>query len=272
MPKINVYLPDDLAEAVRESGVPVSLICQRALEQTVRRVTAVRATALGNLDAADPLGRLSHFTGRARTVIGLAVEQARAQGAQIVGTEHLLGGLLAEGHNMALHVLRAEEIEPGQVAHDLLGRPTAEPGAAGAGTTRQFSTHAANALELTVTEAIAFGHNYIGSEHLLLGLVIEPDGTAGHILRALGAEPRATRRAVAAALAGYVHMRAQTAGGDQLGDATPMDAAAAGQETEVHIHAADLQPLIRRIERLEEQAGLVPPLADPGGERTPDAP
>lgn len=50
MPKINVYLPDDLAEAVKEAGVPVTAVCQRALEQAVRRVTAIRETALGDLD------------------------------------------------------------------------------------------------------------------------------------------------------------------------------------------------------------------------------
>ena len=46
MPKINVYLPDELAQAVKEAGVPVSAVCQRALEQAVRRVTAIRETAL----------------------------------------------------------------------------------------------------------------------------------------------------------------------------------------------------------------------------------
>jgi len=59
------------------------------------------------------------------------------------------------------------------------------------------------------------GHNYIGCEHLLLGLIAEPDGTAGQVLRALGAEHRLTRRAVTAALAGYVHLRAQTQGESQ---------------------------------------------------------
>jgi ATP-dependent Clp protease ATP-binding subunit ClpC len=51
MPKINVYLPEDLAEAVREAGVPVSAVCQRALEQAVRRVTAIRETAVADLSA-----------------------------------------------------------------------------------------------------------------------------------------------------------------------------------------------------------------------------
>jgi ATP-dependent Clp protease ATP-binding subunit ClpC len=227
MPKINVYLPEELAEAVKESGVPVSAICQRALEQSVRRVTAIRATVLGDLEAGDPTARLTQFTERARTVIKLGIE--RAGGVPSVGTEHLLHGVLAEGSNLALHVLRAVEIEPDHVAREL-ARVMNEKGDAQAG---QFSGPAANALELTVTEAITLGHNYVGCEHLLLGLIAEPDGTGGQVLRALGADLRSARRAVVAALAGYVHLRAQTA--------APADALAA---------------LIGRLERLEQHVGL----------------
>src|SRR5690349_20246535 len=119
MPKINVYLPDDLAEAVKKAGVPVSAVCQRALEQAVRRVTAIRETALGAPDLDDLTGRLTHFTPRAREVVKLAVEQARALGAAEVGTEHLLGGMLAEGGNLAIQVLGALEIDPEEVRHRL---------------------------------------------------------------------------------------------------------------------------------------------------------
>src|SRR6185369_3066570 len=209
MPKINVYLPDDLAEAVKEAGVPVSAICQRALEQAVRRVTAIRETALGELDDADLAARLPQFTARARTALKLGGEQARAAGAPAVGSGHLLGGLLAEGGNLALHVLRAVEIEPGAAGREL-ARPGPDEPATG-DTGLRFSSPAANALELAVTEATGLGHNYVGCEHLLLGLVAEPDGTAGQVLRSLGAELRLTRRAVVAALAGYVHLRAQAA-------------------------------------------------------------
>jgi hypothetical protein len=245
MPKINVYLPDELAEAVKETGVPVSAICQRALEQAVRRVTAIRETALGDVDADELTAPMEAFTGRARTTLKLALEHARAQGAPHVGTEHLLGGLLAEGSNLALHVLRAVEIEPDQVGRNLARQSATEPAA---GAPHQVSAPAASALELAVTEAAGFGHNYIGCEHLLLGLITEPDGTAGQILRALGAEQRLTRRAVAAALAGYVHLRSQGQGGGQAGPAGAADALAAAVRQEI-------EPLIRRIERLEERAG-----------------
>jgi ATP-dependent Clp protease ATP-binding subunit ClpA len=236
MPKINVYLPDELAEAVKEAGVPVSAICQRALEQAVRRVTAIRETSLGELDDADLAARLPHFTARARAAIKLGTEQARAAGSTVVGTGHLLGGMLAEGSNLALRVLPAVEVEPERVARELARQPLAEAAVA-ADEAQRFSDLAANALELAVTEATALGHNYVGCEHLLLGLIAEPDGVAGQVLRSSGAELRLTRRAISAALAGYVHLRAQSNQAEEV-------AAAIHQQ---------LQPLVRRIERLEER-------------------
>ena len=235
MPKINVYLPDELAEAVRESGVPVSAICQRALETSVKRVTAIRQATIGDLDAGDPTAKLPHFTERARQTVKLAVERARADGSAQVGTEHLLRGIVDEGNNMALRVLTATEIDPRMLE---LPEPTA-----GEHRADKFSGPLANAFELAVTEAITMGHNYIGCEHLLLGLVAEQDGTAGQALRAAGAELRATRGAVAAALAGFVHHR------DQSSPADPAAAVAA-------LVGKQLKPLLDRLERLERHVGL----------------
>ncbi|TDC52819.1 ATP-dependent Clp protease ATP-binding subunit [Micromonospora sp. KC207] len=249
MPKINVYLPDELAEAVKETGVPVSAICQRALEQAVRRVTAVRQTALGQLTRDDLDERFPHFTGRARAVLALAIERAGTASAPSVGTGHLLAGIVGEGSNLALHVLRAIEIDQAHVLRDLQRHPGVEPGGASEDGSVHFSTAAAGALELAVTEATSLGHNYIGCEHLLLGLVAEPDGVAGQVLRSLGADPRLTRRAVAAALAGYVHLRAQT---PPQPSAEPVQALAAAMQQH-------LQPLIARIERLEQQLSLPDP-------------
>jgi len=236
MPKINVYLPDDLAEAVKDSGVPVSAICQRALEQAVRRVNAIRAATLGELGEEDLATRLPNFTERARTALRLAVRQAREQGAAEVGTEHLLGGLLAEGGNLGLQVLGVLEIQPDQLTRELAH--AASP-AAGEGAARRFSGPAANALELTATEAIGMQHNYIGCEHLLMALALEPDGAAGTALRALGADARVVRRTVSAAVAGYAHLRAKKSAADPQA----MLSAAVRKE---------LEPLVRRIERLEE--------------------
>lgn len=225
MPKINVYLPDDLAEAVKETGLPVSAICQRALEQSVKRVTAIRA--IGDLSGTDPTAGLTSFTQRAKDVLMAAVASASGE----VGTRDLLRALLDEGTNLALHVLRSIDIDPATVAREL---PPPSEGAAS-----RMSVTAANALELAVVEALTLGHNYVGCEHLLLGLVAEPDGTAGQVLRGRGAEPRQVRQAVTAALAGYVHLQANQGGN--------VVTAALSQA---------LEPVLRRLDRLEEKAGL----------------
>jgi ATP-dependent Clp protease ATP-binding subunit ClpA len=228
MPKVNVYLPDELADAVKAANLPMSAICQRALEQSVKRVTAIRAAVL----SVDPTAELSQFTDRAKTVLKMAVGRAQADGTEYVGTEHLLHAMLAEGSNLALRVLQALEVAPAQVAQ-VLTLPT------GSGSATQFSSAAANALELTVTEAISLGHNYVGCEHLLLGLLSEPDGTAGNVLRTVGADLKSARATVVAALTGYAHLRAQPAG-------NPAAAVAA-------VVKQELQPIIERIERLEQR-------------------
>jgi ATP-dependent Clp protease ATP-binding subunit ClpA len=295
VPKINVYLPDDLAEAVKEMGVPVSAICQRALEASVRRVTAVRQATLGQVPLDDPAGRMAHFTAKSRAAVGLAVRSARASGSDTVGTEHLLAGLLADDTNLAMVVLTSMEIEPAAIGQALAAAgvtaaaaaaaatsaaptnpdPDSGPGAgAGAsGGALRFSGPAANALELAVTEAISLGHNYVGCEHLLLGLASETEGTGGAVLRDLGADARPVRRAVTAALAGYTAIsaskqaRAQAASqASQPGQANqpnqPSQASQPGQPGAGQMLAMlreavrrEMQPFTERLERLEERLG-----------------
>jgi ATP-dependent Clp protease ATP-binding subunit ClpC len=243
MPKINVYLPDELAESVKEANIPVSAVCQRALEQAVRRITAVREMTSGYLNSDELAAKLPLFTDRARTVLTLATSAARAEGAAELGTRHLLGGLLTEANGMAMRVLRALEIEPAQVAAELAGRSSTAPAGRAPGSLGLSAT-AATALELTVIESATFGHSYRGTEHLLLGLIAEPDGTAGQVLRSLGTDLRLTRRAVAAALAGFQHLRSEIATGTAASiDTTPALAAVVRKQ---------LAPLIQRIERLEQ--------------------
>jgi ATP-dependent Clp protease ATP-binding subunit ClpA len=167
-----------------------------------------------------------------------------------VGSGHLLGGILAEAGNLALHVLRAVEIEPERVERELAHQPSGEPATLTEAGSPRFDATASAALELAVTEATAFGHNYVGCEHLLLGLIAEPDGTAGQVLRSFGAKLRLTRKAVAAALAGYVHLRPP-----------PPHAAGGGDPEQAAVLTAvirnELQPLVQRIERLEAQGDAV---------------
>jgi len=251
MPKINVYLPDELADAVRTAGVPVSAICQRALEQAVRRITAIRQAGLDGVNGETLAARLPNATARAQAALVGAIDRSRSFDRPTVTTADLLGGVVGEGANLALQVLRAMDIDPSVVARELERPVPDEPGAAegsgeGSGEAgRRFSVAAANVLEAAVAEATGFGHNYVGCEHLLLGLVGETDGAGGKILRSLGADPRLTRRAVSAAIAGYVHLSAQKQ-------------PAAGPDVAASLSAAvrrEMQPLVDRIERLEAHLG-----------------
>lgn len=275
MPKINVYLPDDLAEAVKDIGVPVSAICQRALETAVRRVTAIRQATLSGVNLDDPAGRMSHFTKRSRAAVGLALQASREQGQSYVGTEHLLAGILAEGGNLAIEVLRAMEIEPETVRQALTrealttaaegvarengpaSAATHQEGAGGEGQAPRFSGPAANALELAVTEAIGLGHNYVGCEHLLLGLISEEEGAGGRVLRSLGAEYRPTRRAVSAALLGYSYVQAQKQDqpGGAAGSASGASPGAAALKMLAEAVRREMQPFIERLDRLEQRLG-----------------
>jgi ATP-dependent Clp protease ATP-binding subunit ClpA len=276
VPKINVYLPDDLADAVKEMGVPVSAICQRALEASVRRVTAIRQATLGQVPLDDPAGRMAHFTAKARAAVGLAVRSARASGSDTVGTEHLLTGLLADDTNLAVVVLTSMEIEPAAIRQALAAAgvsaaaaeataasaapaPAPAPAPVGAsGGALRFSGPAANALELAVTEAISLGHNYVGCEHLLLGLATETEGAGGAALRDLGADSRPVRRAITAALAGYTAISASKQARVQAASqANQPGQPGAGQMLTMLREAVrrELQPFAERLERLEERLG-----------------
>ncbi|WP_433203635.1 Clp protease N-terminal domain-containing protein [Dactylosporangium sp. CS-047395] len=192
--RVDVTLPDELAAALEHSGVPVSALCERALEQAVRRVHALRA---GTLDDA----ALPHWTARARTAVRLAATRTEAP----VTTADLLHGLLTEGANLGVRLLPALSLNPDSLQADLATAPATEDDTPG------WSGPAAAALELTLAEATLLGHNYVGGEHLLLGLLAEPDGFAGRTLRSHGADLPAARAAVTTALAGFAHARATSA-------------------------------------------------------------
>jgi ATP-dependent Clp protease ATP-binding subunit ClpA len=249
MPKINVYLPDDLADAVKDAGLPVSAICQRSLEEAVRRVADVRAAVAGELSPEEALDHLTALTPRTREALMLAIGQVQAGGAPALDTGRILSGILSEGTNLAIHVLRAVDVDLDQLERDLGSRSEAEPLSAGAvDGVRRFSAPACAALQAAVTEAISLDHNYIGCEHLLLGLAAETDGIAGRALRAQGAEHKTLRRAVVAALAGYVHLRAQTS-----------TAPAAAEGLVAAAVRRELAPLTERLTALERHVGVGKP-------------
>src|SRR4051794_5149251 len=121
MPKINVYLPDDLAVAVRDAQVPVSAVCQRALERAVRDVSSLRAADQAPSEGEPARGMFQRFTPRARNALSRAEGAARERGHREVGTEHVLLGLLDEGANLAIKVLESLDIELADLRAELVG-------------------------------------------------------------------------------------------------------------------------------------------------------
>jgi ATP-dependent Clp protease ATP-binding subunit ClpA/post-segregation antitoxin (ccd killing protein) len=251
MPKINVYLPDDLAEAVREAEIPVSAVCQAALEQAVRRLSVIRQLVAADLETDALSARLPRFTDKARTSFRLAAGQAREAGAPLVGTEHLLGGLLAEGSNLALPVLHAMDIDASAVKVEV-DRATEARQQGGPDAGRRISGPLGAALIGAVVAANALAHNYIGCEHLLLGLISEPNGAGGQILRGLGADERQARRTVTASLAGieYWQGRAQGQGPPASGGITPSGSMATALGEAIR---RELQPFADRLASIEQR-------------------
>jgi stage V sporulation protein SpoVS len=248
VPKINVYLPDDLAEAVKEASLPVSAICQAALDQAVKRLTVIRQLVASDLDSDVLSSKFTRFTDRALTAFRLGVDQARAAGTPLVGTEHLLGGLLAEGNNLALPVLHAMDIETSLVKAEL-DRASGSSQQGGPDARRRISGPLGSALISAVTASYALGHNYIGCEHLLMGLIAEPNGAAGQILRGLGADERQAKRTVTASLAGIEYWQARSQAPTQ---GTPAAALADALKRE-------LQTFADRLALIEQRLPAQPP-------------
>lgn len=198
MPKINVYLPDELAESVRDAQLPVSAICQAALERAVRDVGSARGSDEAPGADRSAVGLFSRFTPRARHSLALAQQAAHDTSHNYVGTEHALLGIIDEGANLALKVLDSLGIELTDLRSELVASMGAATGLAKGHT--PFTPLAKKALENATKEALALGHNYIGCEHLLLGLLVTEEGLASRVMRRMGIELRTTRRAVIAAL------------------------------------------------------------------------
>jgi ATP-dependent Clp protease ATP-binding subunit ClpC len=136
--------------------------------------------------------KMERFTQRARRVLSLAQEEAeRLQHGQI-GTEHLLLGLMREDGGVAGRVLRDLGLDLRRV-EELVNKLT-DSGTKSASGTLDLSAGTKKVLELAVDEARRMGHHYIGTEHLLLGLVRQQDGVAIEVLRRLGISPEEVRR------------------------------------------------------------------------------
>src|SRR5262245_30128608 len=131
------------------------------------------------------------FTDRARTVIVLAQEEARALGHNYIGTEHLLLGLSAEGDGVGARVLAEAGLSPEILRADVL-RIIGDVAGAPEGQI-PFTPRAKKVLEYSLREALKLSHNYIGTEHLLIAIVTEGEGVAAQILASHGLGPEETR-------------------------------------------------------------------------------
>ncbi len=141
-----------------------------------------------------PRGLFQRFTDRARRAVHLAQEEARLLRHNYVGTEHLLLGLLYEGEGVAARALGSLGVSlqavRGQVEQIIGHGPTIPTGHI------PFTPRAKKALALSLREALALGHNYIGTEHLLLGLVREGEGVAAQVLGRFDADHARLREQV----------------------------------------------------------------------------
>ena len=134
------------------------------------------------------------FTDRARRVIVLAQEEARMLKHNYIGTEHILLGLIHEGDGVAAKALDSLEISleaVRQQVEEIIGQGQYEPSGH-----IPFTPRAKKVLELTKREADRLGHNYIGTEHILLGLIHEGTGVAAQVLVVLGADLDRVRQQV----------------------------------------------------------------------------
>jgi ATP-dependent Clp protease ATP-binding subunit ClpC len=140
------------------------------------------------------------FTDRARRVLVLAQEEARLQNHSYIGTEHILLGLIHEEEGIAAHAfLRCGiTVETARRAVEETVGAGAEP----PGGPPPFTPRAKKVLELSLREALQLGHSYIGTEHLLLGLIREGDGVAVTIIQDLGVELGQLRQEVVALMSG----------------------------------------------------------------------
>ena len=155
------------------------------------------------------------FTDRARRVVVLAQEEARMLNHNYIGTEHILLGLIHEGEGVAAKGLESLGISLEGVraqVEEIIGQGQQAPSGH-----IPFTPRAKKVLELSLREALQLGHNYIGTEHILLGLIREGEGVAAQVLVKLGADLNRVRQQVIQLLSGYQGKEAVTQGGPAEG-------------------------------------------------------
>ncbi len=191
------------------------------------------------------------FTDRARRVVVLAQEEARMLNHNYIGTEHILLGLIHEGEGVAANVLESLGISLEAVreqVEEIIGQGQQAPSGH-----IPFTPRAKKVLELSLREALQLGHNYIGTEHILLGLIREGEGVAAQVLVKLGADLNRVRQQVIQLLSGYQGKEPATSGaGPQEG--TPSSSLVLdqfGRNLTAAAREGQLDPVIGRAKEIE---------------------
>jgi ATP-dependent Clp protease ATP-binding subunit ClpC len=190
------------------------------------------------------------FTDRARRVVVLAQEEARMLNHNYIGTEHILLGLIHEGEGVAAKALESMGISLDAVraqVEEIIGQGQQAPSGH-----IPFTPRAKKVLELSLREALQLGHNYIGTEHILLGLIREGEGVAAQVLVKLGADLNRVRSTVIQLLSGYQGKEAVTQGGPAEGTpSTSLVLDQFGRNLTVAAREGKLDPVIGRDTEIE---------------------
>jgi len=188
------------------------------------------------------------FTDRARRVVVLAQEEARMLNHNYIGTEHILLGLIHEGEGVAAKALESMSISleaVRQQVEEIIGQGQAAPTGH-----IPFTPRAKKVLELSLREALQLGHNYIGTEHILLGLIREGEGVAAQVLQKLGADLNRVRQSVIQLLSGYTGGKEATPG-EQSGPQGSMVLDQFGRNLTQLAREQKLDPVIGREKEIE---------------------
>jgi ATP-dependent Clp protease ATP-binding subunit ClpC len=190
------------------------------------------------------------FTDRARRVVVLAQEEARMLNHNYIGTEHILLGLIHEGEGVAAKGLESLGISLEAVrsqVEEIIGQGQQAPSGH-----IPFTPRAKKVLELSLREALQLGHNYIGTEHILLGLIREGEGVAAQVLVKLGADLSRVRQQVIQLLSGYQGKEAVAAGGPTEGQpSTSLVLDQFGRNLTQAAREGKLDPVIGREKEIE---------------------
>ena len=190
------------------------------------------------------------FTDRARRVVVLAQEEARMLNHNYIGTEHILLGLIHEGEGVAAKALEALGISLEAVrsqVEEIIGQGQQAPSGH-----IPFTPRAKKVLELSLREALQLGHNYIGTEHILLGLIREGEGVAAQVLVKLGADLNRVRQQVIQLLSGYQGKEAVASGGPAEGTpSTSLVLDQFGRNLTQAAREGKLDPVIGREKEIE---------------------